>query len=170
MRKATFLTALAVAILFLGSSTATALDIETADTLPDRVIDPEPNGRVLDTALVFTNASGAPQEAKFEAYDGDGRAISSGRIDIPASGLVYVLASRMAETAGIDGFVGSVKAKASGHVRGSTVILGGVLTDIDTINTVRRVRRTADVDAGTADSADVPAVITRIFFPVVATR
>ncbi len=73
----------------------------------------------------------------------------------------------MADAAGIDGFVGSVKAKATGHVRGSTVILGGVLTDIYTVNNVRRVRRNSDA---ALDAADTVSVITRIVFPVVATR
>ena len=167
MRQSPLLVALAAAILIAGAYPASALEIEAADTLPDRVVDPEPNGRVLDTALVFTNVSGEPQEAKFEAYDGDGSPISSGRIGIPAHGLVYVLASRMADAAGIDGFVGSVKAKATGHVRGSTVILGGVLTDVDTVNNVRRVRRDSDA---AVDTTSTSGVITRIIFPVVATR
>jgi len=172
MKKTVFIAVFATAALFAGSFTAAPVEaFEAADTLPDRIVEPEPNGPVLDTALVFTNLSGRAAEAKFQAYDDQGEPISSGHIDIPANGLVYVLASRMANAAGIEGFVGHVEAKATGHVIGSTVVLGGVLTDIDTINSVRRTRRRPDADAGAVAPSDpVVTVISRMTFPVVATR
>jgi len=164
MRKFAYLIIFSAALLAAGATATWA--VEAADTLPDRIIEPEPEGPVLDTALVFTNIGASVAEAKFEAYDDAGDVVSSGNIEIPARGLVYVLASRLANAAGLEGFVGHVRAKATGHVIGSTVVLGGVLTDIDTLNHTRRVRRTAVTDAEFPDAQ----LISRITFPVVATR
>ena len=165
MRKVLFFTLLTVSALALGAPGASAF--EETDPLPDRVADPGPEAPVLDTALVFTNVGGRPAHAKFVAFDQAGSEIASGEIVIPANGLVYVLASRIANAGGVSQFVGHVKAKAGGRVHGRTVVIGALGTDIDTINNVKRRRRVSDASDAASDE---PLLTSHITFPVVATR
>ena len=165
MQKALFFSVLTVTILALGTPTSWAL--EEADPLPDRVVDPGPEAPVLDTALVFTNVGGRASHAKFAAFDRWGQEVASGEIEIPARGLVYVLASRIAGAGGLDGFVGHVKAKATGRVHGRTVMIGALGTDVDTINSTKRRRPSADASDAVSDE---PIITSHITFPVVATR
>ena len=58
----------------------------------------------------------------------------------------------------------AIKHIKSGRVIGSTVLLGLVTSDIDTINHVRRNRQSTDA------ASDEPRITTVIIFPVVATR
>lgn len=165
MKKLLFISALTVATLALGIPASRAF--EETDPLPDRVADPGPEAPVLDTALVFTNVGSRPSHAEFAAFDDSGREVAAGEIDIPAGGLVYVLASRIAHAGEVRSFVGHVRAKATGRVHGRTVVLGALGTDIDTINVVKR--RRASTDEGEAEP-ETPLLVSQITFPVVATR
>ena len=165
MRKILMFTVLTATILALGAPVAQAF--EETRPLADRLADPTPEAPVLDTALVFTNVGGRASHAKFTAYDEFGAELSSGEIEIPAGGLVYVLASRIANAAEVDGFVGHVKAKATGRVHGRTIVVGVLGTDVDTINQTKRRRPSADA-SGIA--SDEPLLTSHIIFPVVATR
>jgi len=164
MRKALLLTVLTVGLISLASSASAQLE---ATSLPDRIADPAPQGPATDTALVFTNLAPVAASVKFKAWNAAGEELATGEFEIPANGLVYVLASRLAEQAGIEGFVGHAEAKATGYVIGSTVIVGSRLTDVDTVNSHRvRRHRSRDVNATVTDPTTSTS---RMVFPVVAT-
>lgn len=165
MRKLLLLTILTVGLVSVGSTASAELD---ARPLPERIAEPSPQGPATDTALVFTNLATLPASVKLQAWNSAGEELAGGQFEVPANGLVYILASRLAAEAGVDGFVGHVKAKAAGYVVGSTVVIGSRLTDIDTINShnLRR-RRNRDVSAATPTAR--PAATSRMVFPVVAT-
>jgi hypothetical protein len=165
MKKALLISILASTILVLAAPTTWAL--EEIDALSDRIVDPAPEAPILDTALVFTNVGGSTSHAKFAAYDEWGEAIGGGEIEIPSNGLVYVLASRIAQAAGLDGFVGHVKAKASGRVIARSVILGALGTEIDAVQHYKRRRVSEDSTDSTTDGS---RIVSHILFPVVATK
>ncbi len=165
MNKAIFFSLLTAAIMTFGAPVSWAF--EEADPLPDRIADPAPEAPVLDTALVFTNVGSRPAQAKFAAYDEWGQDLGGGEIEIPANGLVYVLASRIANAAGVEAFVGHVKAKAHGRVIARSVTLGALGTEVDAVQHYKR-RRVAD--DGTDLTSDDSRIVTHIVFPIVATR
>ncbi len=169
MRKALLLTILTVGLMSLPASASAQASAELdARPLPERIAEPSPQGPNTDTALLFTNLGMQPASVKLQAWNADGEQLATGEFSVPANGLVYILASRLAQEAGVDRFVGHVKAKASGYVVGSTVVIGSRLTDIDTINS-HNLRRRRNRDVAVTSPPEHPATTSRMVFPVVAT-
>ncbi|GIW41695.1 MAG: hypothetical protein KatS3mg076_2272 [Candidatus Binatia bacterium] len=168
MKKAFVVTITSLA-LFLGFARAEELDPDSQPPITDVVEVPEPPR--VDTAIVLSNLGNLPARVSLKVWDATGEPVGSFELRVPANGLRYVFASRLAERAGLDALVGKVEARALGHVTGSAVLLGGPLTDLHAINRVRNlppvVARRNDLAPDPADV--VPRAVSRVSFPLVVT-
>ncbi|MFQ5667653.1 MAG: hypothetical protein ACE5I7_14670 [Candidatus Binatia bacterium] len=153
----------AAAILFT-SALATAQGTADPTLALRQAIENNPATPGVDTALVFTNLGRTASKVKMEAYDSDGNPAGSKQLDVPANGIAYVFASGFADPTTTDHFVGKVEATGRGHLTGTAVLVGDLVTDLPVIVKVRRLRTNAALSA----SGATKALATRITFPLVA--